>query len=199
MIATLTGRVAEVNGGCCILDVQGVGYEIYLPLPALEEVSQTAGEIKLHTHLHLREDGVQLFGFLNDKEKRIFLKLISVTGIGPKLALSMLSVLPAERLCQAVDSEDCRLLSSVPGIGQKTAQRLVLELRGKLSPRTAVESSPAAAKTAGEAADAVEALVALGYPTASALQAVEAAAAQEGACAAPALIRAALKSMAAKG
>lgn len=195
MIATLTGRVVGVAGGCCLLEVGGVGFEIRVPLPALETLAKAQGEVRLHTHLHFREDGFQLFGFLAPEEKQAFVQLIGVAGVGPKTALSLLSVLSVERIRQAVAAEDHRLLASVPGIGPKTAQRLVLELRGKFSLSTETGGKAAAAAAGGEAADAVEALVALGYPAQSALAAVEAAAADGVERSAPALVRAALKKL----
>ncbi|MGE5597976.1 MAG: Holliday junction branch migration protein RuvA, partial [Bacteroidota bacterium] len=133
--------------------------------------------------------------FLTAEEKQVFERIIGVSGIGPKTALSILSVLAVDRFQQAVEAEDQRLLASVPGVGQKTAQRLILELKGKLSaPRT--RAAPAAAAAGGgETADAVEALVALGYQAAAAIQAVEAAAG-EGSRTAPALVRAALRRLA---
>jgi len=196
MIAALTGRIAEVSGGCCLLDVNGVGFEVQVPLPALEELARAEGQVRLYTYLHLREDAVQLFGFLTPGEKKVFERLIGVTGVGPKTALSILSVLSVERLREAVEGDDYRLLASVPGIGQKTAQRLALELRGKLAPTHTQAKSGTAGKGGGEVADAVEALVALGYPMPAALQAVEAAAAQDGIQTAPALVRGALKRLA---
>ncbi len=196
MIATLTGRIAEVSGGCCLLDVNGVGYEVQVPLPALEELARAEGQVRLHTYLHLREDAVQLFGFLTPGEKKVFERLIGVTGVGPKTALSILSVLSVERLREAVEGDDYRLLASVPGIGQKTAQRLALELRGKLASARIQAKPGTTGKGGGEVADAVEALVALGYPMPAAVQAVEAAAAQDGTQTAPALVRGALKRLA---
>lgn len=194
MIASLTGRVIGVAGGCCFLEVGGVGFEVRVPLPALETLAKAQGEVRLYTYLHLREDGVQLFGFLHPEEKQVFLQLLGVAGVGPKIALSLLSVLSVERIRQAVAAEDHRLLASVPGIGPKTAQRLVFELRGKLAP--AVEAGKAPPPSGrGEMADAVEALVALGYPSSSALAAVEAAAAEGVERTAPALVRAALKKL----
>ena len=196
MIAALTGRVAEAFGGCCLLDVNGVGYEVQVPLPALEELARSEGEVRLYTYLHLREDGVQLFGFQTLEEKRVFERLIGVTGVGPKTALSILSVLSLERLREAVEGDDYRLLASVPGIGQKTAQRLALELRGKLAPARNQTKPGSTGKGGSEVADAVEALVALGYPMPAAMQAVEAAAAQDGLQTASSLVRGALKRLA---
>jgi len=195
LIASLTGKVAEVAGGVCLLEVSGVGYEVRVPLPALEELAQAQGEVRLHTYFHLREDGAQLFGFLHPEEKRIFERIIAVSGIGPKTALSILSVLPVERIRQAVESEDHRLLASVPGVGQKTAQRLVLELRGKLAAYVATQGTGRPG-TGGEMADAVEALVALGYQAAAAMGAVEAAMTEDEGRTAPTLVRAALKRLA---
>ena len=195
MIGILRGRVAEVTGGICLLDVGGVGYEVHVPLPALEELAQAQGEVRLYIHFHLREDLAQLFGFSTLDEKRVFEKIIGVAGIGPKTALSIMSLLPVERFHQAVEAEDYRLLSSVPGIGQKTAQRLVLELRGKLAGISSGTRLPATARQEGEIADAVDALVALGYAAPVAMQAVEAAMAEEAGHTAPALVRAALRRM----
>lgn len=195
MIASLTGKVIGVSGGACLLEVNGVGYEVRIPLPALEDLAQAPGEVRLHTYFHLREDGAQLFGFLTAEEKQVFERIIGVSGIGPKTALSILSVLAVDRFRQAVEAEDQRLLASVPGVGQKTAQRLILELKGKLSAPRARAAPVAAAAGGGETADAVEALVALGYQAAAAIQAVEAAAG-EGSRTAPALVRAALRRLA---
>ncbi|MGE5529817.1 MAG: Holliday junction branch migration protein RuvA [Patescibacteria group bacterium] len=195
MIGALTGRVLEIAGGTCLLDVGGVGYEVQVPLPALEELSRAADQVRLYTHLHLREDGAQLFGFLTQAEKKTFTRLVGVTGIGPKTALSLLSVLSVERIRQAVEAEDHRLLASVPGIGVKTAQRLVLELRGKLG-EAAARPAAGEVRAGTETADAVEALVALGYPSPAAVQAVEAALAEDPARRAPTLVRAALKRLA---
>jgi len=192
MIAALRGKVIAVNPGSCLLDVGGVGYEVHMPLPALAVLIEAREEVTLHTHLHLREDLLQLFGFLDLEEKKVFERLIAVSGIGPKIALSMLSVLSVERIGRAIETDDHRLLASVPGIGQKTAQRLVLELKGKF----AMSRNGASAQTGpanSEMADAVEALIALGYTVQAALQAVESAAAEENVRTASTLIRAALK------
>jgi Holliday junction DNA helicase RuvA len=196
MIATLTGKVSEITGGCCFLDVNGVGYEVRVPLASLEELAGTGGEVKLYTHLHLREDCAQLFGFPTLDEKRVFEKIVGVSGIGPKTALSILSVLTVDRFRQAVAAEDHRLLASVPGIGAKTAQRLVLELQGKLAAPHGEKTNGYAGGSGGEIADAVEALVALGYQMPVALQAVEAAAAENENATVPTLVRSALKRLA---
>lgn len=193
MIGMLTGKVAYVENGACLLEAGGVGYEVLVPTTALAELAQATGEVRLYTHLQVREDGLQLFGFLSPDEKRSFERLIAVSGVGPKTALAILSALSVERLRQAVAAEDFRLLATVPGVGQKTAQRLVLELKGKLAPgRGAGPAAPPGG--AGSAmADAVEALVALGYQGAAAIQAVEAAVAAGEGDTAPALVRASLK------
>ncbi|NLG84406.1 MAG: Holliday junction branch migration protein RuvA [Firmicutes bacterium] len=193
MIASLTGRVAGISGGCCLLEVGGVGFEIRVPLPALATLAEAPGEVKLYTYLYLREDGVQLFGFLHPEEKQVFLQLLGVAGVGPKIALSLLSVLSVDRIRQAVAAEDYRLLASVPGIGPKTAQRLVFELRGKLAPTGEGGKTPS--PVGGEMADAVEALIALGYPSPAATAAVEAAVTEGTERTAPALVRAALKKL----
>lgn len=166
MIAFLTGRVAFKSPTHLTLDVQGVGYEVLIPLStyyALPDLDETAA---LHVHTHLREDAIQLFGFLSPAEKESFLLLTTVSGIGPKLALSVLSSLSIADLISAIRSEDVDKLSSVPGIGKKSAARITLELKEKAGriqapgiPRIAEEQS----ELAGPYEDAWSALVNLGY------------------------------------
>lgn len=134
MIAFLVGIIEEKREDCVLLDVNGVGYELgiskntYLSLP-------TEGEtIKLFTYMSVREDGVALFGFSSRDEKELFLKLTSVSGIGPKVAIGILSGLPLSELVIAIIKQDMRALSSIKGLGKKTAERLCLELKDKLSP-----------------------------------------------------------------
>ncbi|HWF59952.1 MAG TPA: Holliday junction branch migration protein RuvA [Nitrospira sp.] len=166
MIAFLTGRLAFKAPTHLTLDVQGVGYEVHIPLstyyalPNLDEVTA------LNIHTHLREDAIQLFGFLSQNEKESFLLLTSVSGIGPKLALSVLSSLPVTDLVQAIQSEDVEKLATVPGIGKKSAGRIALELKDKVDkihgihpPTTAADAS----ELDGPYEDALSALVNLGY------------------------------------
>ncbi len=166
MIAFLTGRLAFKAPTHLTLDVQGVGYEVHIPLstyyalPNLDEVTA------LNIHTHLREDAIQLFGFLSHSEKELFLLLTTVSGIGPKLALSALSSLPVTELVRAVHAEDIDKLATVPGIGKKSASRIALELKdkvGKIHPATAQVSATEGADTDGPFEDALSALVNLGY------------------------------------
>lgn len=197
MIATLTGKVDSVSGDSCILDVNGVGYQVLMPLPALEKLSRETGIVKIHTHYHQREDGVSLFGFLSSDDKAIFEKIIGVSGVGPKTALTILGVLTAEQFQKAIATEDHRTLTGVSGVGLKTAQRLVLELKGKLV-------RPIGAPTDGETSpnasihlfgDAVDALIALGYPQKEASSAVEAIYKVNKSLTTPELVRQALKNL----
>lgn len=166
MIAFLTGRLAFKAPTHLTLDVQGVGYEVHIPLstyyalPNLDEVTA------LNIHTHLREDAIQLFGFLSHSEKELFLLLTTVSGIGPKLALSALSSLPVTELVRAVQTEDIDKLSTVPGIGKKSAGRIALELKdkvGKIQSATVQVSASEGAGLGGPFEDALSALVNLGY------------------------------------
>jgi Holliday junction DNA helicase RuvA len=166
MIAFLTGRLAFKAPTHLTLDVQGVGYEVQIPLStyyALPNLDETAA---LNIHTHLREDAIQLFGFLSQSEKDSFLLLTSVSGIGPKLALSVLSSLPVADLIQAIRTEDVGKLATVPGIGKKSAGRIALELKDKVNRIQAglVPTSPAGVSGIdGPYEDALSALVNLGY------------------------------------
>lgn len=166
MIAFLTGRLAFKAPTHLTLDVQGVGYEVHIPLstyyalPNLEEVAA------LNIYTHLREDAIQLFGFISRSEKEAFLLLTTVSGIGPKLALGVLSGLPLNELIRAIQSEDVEKLGTIPGIGKKTAARIALELKEKFakihaSLTATMKEEPAV--SAGLYDDALSALVNLGY------------------------------------
>jgi holliday junction DNA helicase RuvA len=166
MIAFLTGRLAFKAPTHLTLDVQGVGYEVHIPLstyyalPNLDEVTA------LNIHTHLREDAIQLFGFLSHSEKELFLLLTTVSGIGPKLALSVLSSLPVTELVRAIQAEDVDKLETVPGIGKKSAGRIALELKdkvGKIQPAAVHASISEASGVEGPLEDALSALVNLGY------------------------------------
>ena len=166
MIASLTGRLAFKAPTHLILDVHGVGYEAYIPLSTYYGLPNLSDNISLAVHTHVREDAIQLFGFLTSQEKDAFVLLTSVSGVGPKLALSILSALPVSDLVSAIQSGDVEKLTTVPGIGHKSASRLVLELKdtvAKLHPGLAPASE---APRQGQDAifdDALSALVNLGY------------------------------------
>jgi len=166
MIAFLTGKLAFKSPTHLTLDVQGVGYEVHIPLstyyalPNLDEVTA------LNIHTHLREDAIQLFGFASPHEKELFLLLTSVSGIGPKLALSVLSSLPVPELLRAIQADDVDKLTTVPGIGKKSAGRVTLELKDKVGKLHTGSAQPAPADAAdhdGLFEDALSALVHLGY------------------------------------
>ncbi len=179
MIAALTGRLAHKAPSHVTLDVHGVGYEVFIPLStfyALPEINESAS---LSVHTHLREDAIQLYGFVTALEKDSFILLTSISGIGPKLALSVLSALNVPDLVSAILAGDVEKLSSVPGIGKKTAARIVLELKDKVE-RLRVTPSPIPQAVSGPSGrlqdDALSALVNLGYKAADVKEAIKRAA-----------------------
>jgi Holliday junction DNA helicase RuvA len=195
MIATLTGKVDSVSGESCIIDVNGVGYRVLMPLSALETLSRETGPVKIYTHFHLREDDASLFGFLTLEDKTIFEKVINVSGIGPKTGLALLGTLGAEQFQEAIRDEDPRRLTGVSGVGLKTAQRLILELKGKLVSIAAKERPGGTGGRGGAFAYTVEALVTLGYPQKEAVAVVEELLAVERNLTTPELVRRALKNL----
>jgi holliday junction DNA helicase RuvA len=132
MIASLTGRLASKHPGGVVIDVQGVGYDVLIPLSTYYRLPDPEQPVSLTIHTHVREDAIQLFGFLTTREKDAFLLLLTVSGIGPKLALSVISTLSIDDLSSAILSDDYAVLASVPGIGKKSAGRLALELKDKI-------------------------------------------------------------------
>jgi holliday junction DNA helicase RuvA len=132
MIASLRGRLLSKRPDGVIVDVGGVGYSVTVPLSTLASLPDETSEVFLYTYTHVREDILQLFGFRVEEEKRIFTTLIGVSGIGPRIALSILSTIPADTFYGLVHAEDVEALCRVPGLGKKTAQRIILELREKL-------------------------------------------------------------------
>lgn len=165
MIGWLQGTLAEKTPTRVILDVQGVGYELAVPLSTFEAVGDVGQAAKLLTYLYVREDALQLYGFSTAKEKRMFLSLLSVSGVGPKLALGILSRASVDDLSSRIASGDVESLTSLPGIGKKTAQRLVMELKDKFGDFqeagvSFVAKSPAETSRKQEA---VLALVSLGF------------------------------------
>jgi holliday junction DNA helicase RuvA len=175
MIAHLRGRLLARHPNQVVVETGGVGYEVAISVPTFSNLPPVGSEVALHIYTHVREDLIALYGFLRPAEKQLFEKLISVSGIGPKLAITALSGMPADELTEAIRSNDLGRLTRVPGIGRKTAERLVLELRDKLPFAGAGEAPVPPAGTAVEE-DVVSALVNLGYPRAAAEKAVSAAA-----------------------
>lgn len=132
MIAQLTGKVVRVASPALILDVNGVGYRVSVPLSVIEKLPEGDAPVTLVTHLIVREDELSLYGFLEERDQQVFELLLTVTGVGPKAALALLSALGGDGLARVVSAEDIRAITKTPGIGPKLAQRLVLELKDKL-------------------------------------------------------------------
>ena len=169
MIAQLSGKLIGKQPNSIIVDVGGVGYEVTIPLSTFYGLADLHSELTLRIHTHVREDALQLFGFATNREKELFQKLISVSGIGPKLAITMLSM-PVVELVPAITNNDLARLTMIPGVGRKTAERVVVELRDKVASMrgTEHEAEPAVSREAqaGPADvrdDTVAALVQLGY------------------------------------
>ena len=180
MISFIRGTAADMTESTVILDTGSIGYEIFMTGTALGQI-HIGEELKVHTYFHVREDAMQLYGFLSKDNLQMFKLLIGVNGVGPKAAMGILSGITADELRFAVLSDDVRTISKAPGIGKKTAQKLILELKDKLKLEDAFELKLAheqekASAGLGGAADgrqeAVEALVALGYSSTDALRAV---------------------------
>ena len=164
MIAQLSGTLAHKMPGEIVVDVGGVGYQIYIPLNVFYSMPEIGAPVSLYIHTHLREDALQLFGFQELSDKQIFLLLNGVAGIGPKLAVNILSGISADELAQAIRDGDQHRLVSIPGVGKKLAERMLVELRDKLA---ALRPQPAESAPADQRPqlmrDAVSALVNLGY------------------------------------
>lgn len=166
MIGRLTGLLAAKTPPQVLLDVSGVGYEVDVPMSTFFNLPGLGERVQLLTHFVVREDAQVLFGFLTAAERDAFRQLVRISGVGPRTALAVLSGLSVADLAQAVSAQDSARLVKVPGIGKKTAERLLLELKGKLGPDLTL---PAAAADSGAGADIVQALVALGYSEREAL------------------------------
>ncbi|HRH80492.1 MAG TPA: Holliday junction branch migration protein RuvA [Thiobacillaceae bacterium] len=162
MIGRLSGRLLEKHPPQILVDVQGVGYELDVPMSTLYHLPAVGEAVTLHTHFVVREDAQLLYGFLTTAERDAFRQLLRISGVGPKLALAVLSGMSVDELAQTVALQDAARLARVPGIGKKTAERLLLELKGKLA--DALPTVAGGAPTpAGIQADALHALLALGY------------------------------------
>jgi Holliday junction DNA helicase RuvA len=160
MIGRLTGVLAEKTPPQVLIDVNGVGYEVDVPMSSFYNLPALGERTTLLTHFIVREDAQQLFGFLTAAERGVFRQLIKISGVGPRMALGLLSGLSVVELTQAVALQQAARLVKVPGIGKKTAERLLLELKGKLAPDL---GQPGAAVTSDAQADIVQALITLGY------------------------------------
>ena len=160
MIGRLHGKLLEKNPPQILIDVSGVGYEVDVPMSTFCNLPEVGGELTLHTHFVVREDAELLYGFATLAERAVFRALIKISGVGPKIALALLSGITVDQLKDAVDRGEPGLHTKVPGIGKKTAERLVLELKGKLA---GTGAATAAVPTSGARADVAAALIALGY------------------------------------
>jgi Holliday junction DNA helicase RuvA len=170
MIGRLSGVIAEKTPPQVVIDVAGVGYEVDVPMSTFFNLGPLGDRAVLLTHLTVREDAHQLFGFLTHEERATFRQLIKISGVGPKMALGLLSGLSVAELAQAVSRQEVGRLTKVPGIGKKTAERLLLELKGKLGPDLALPATVAN----DNQADILQALVALGYSEKDAAAALKA-------------------------
>ncbi len=178
MIAHLRGRLFSKQPGQAIVEAGGVGYDVTISIPTFTALPAEGAEVSLHIHTQVREDLLALYGFLDRNEKRLFERLITVTGVGPKLAVTILSGLNPERTVAAIRAQDHATLTHIPGVGKKLAERLVVELKDKLEDMAA--AAPAAVISAGPAAeDVLSALTNLGYQRPAAQKAIETAVAKD--------------------
>jgi Holliday junction DNA helicase RuvA len=167
MIAHLRGRLLVKHPNQAIVETGGVGYDVTISVPTFSDLPSVGNEIALHIHTHVREDQLALYGFLRPSEKQLFEKLLTVSGIGPKLAITILSGMVADEMVGAIRGNDIARLTRIPGIGKKTAERMVLELRDKLPAATPGEVPETPSLSAVEE-DVLSALVNLGYQRAAA-------------------------------
>lgn len=167
MIASLTGKLQYIGADRCVIDVGGVGYEVFLSTEGLSRLPERGEQLFLHIHTSVREDAIVLFGFAEPAEKEMFLTLKTVSGIGPKLALAVLSGMQIDMLCQAISGEDIKTLTTIQGVGKKTAERICVELKDKVGTILPVAAREAggslSARETSAVTDALSALVNLGY------------------------------------
>jgi Holliday junction DNA helicase RuvA len=162
MIGSLTGIIDDSSFSQCVIDVNGVGYEVEIPLSTFDKLPQPGNKTKLLIHTQVREDAITLFGFATPEERELFRVLINISGIGGKLALNILGAMPVQNFCSAVDSGDVKALSLINGIGKRTAERIIVELKGKL-PESSTPGAAAIANAGANTSDAALALEKLGF------------------------------------
>lgn len=185
MIGYLKGNVGAILDDLLIIDVNGVGYNVYVPINQLAMINGCGDEIKLYTHMTVREDAMTLYGFMSYDDLKLFKLLIGVSGVGPKYALGLLSTFNVSDLRLAILANDAKTISKAPGIGLKSAQKIILELKDKISMEDVIHShnntniSIPSEGMSGDMEDAIDALVALGYSTTDALRAVRNCSAEE--------------------
>ena len=196
MIGQLRGRLAEKRPNQVLVDVGGVGYVVLVPLSTFAALGDLHTEVTLLIHTHVREDALSLYGFVSSREKHLFELLISASGVGPSLALKILSGMSVDELVPAIRGNDLARLTKIPGVGRKTGERMVVELRDKLEAVVVMEAErPAASSPAGVEADVVSALINLGYEARVAEKTVEEARKESGAANFEKLLRAALQAL----
>ena len=171
MIAHLRGKLLAKHPNQAVVETAGVGYDVTISVPTFSDLPALGAEVALHIHTHVREDVIALYGFLRPSEKLLFEKLITVSGIGPKLAITILSGMAADEMVGAIRGNDVARLTRIPGIGKKTAERMVLELRDKL-PEPGPTPTPAMPARGATEDDVLSALINLGYQRAAAEKAL---------------------------
>src|ERR1700687_2286285 len=197
MIGQLRGRLAEKRPNQVLVDVGGVGYLVQVPLSSYAALGELHTEVTLLIHTHVREDALALYGFVSSREKHLFEMLLSASGVGPSLALKILSGMSVDELVPAIRGSDLGRLTQIPGVGRKTAERMVVELKDKLDAVTVEAERPAASSPAGIEADVVSALVNLGYEARAAESAVADARRENGTSNFEKLLRATLQGLSA--
>jgi Holliday junction DNA helicase RuvA len=184
MIAHLSGTLLSKQATSVIVDVAGVGYEVNIPLSTFYDLEETGSPVQLRIYTHVREDALQLYGFKTARERELFLKVISVSGIGPKLGITLLSGMSADELIASIKTNNLARLTLIPGVGRKTAERLIVDLREKMAAMTAAEveeetgvKSDTESVSSGDnvRSDALSALLNLGYQRSSAEKAIDSA------------------------
>ena len=205
MIAHLSGKLLSKQATSVIVDVSGVGYEVTIPLSTFYDLEDLGSTVQLRIYTHVREDALQLYGFKTARERELFLKIISVTGIGPKLGITLLSGMSADEMIASIRTNNLARLTLIPGVGRKTAERLIMELREKVADLSSAqieeefgaksEVSPEAPEDAVRA-DALSALLNLGYQRSGAEKAIDAALKEEGEMTVESVLRRTLKKLA---
>lgn len=205
MIAHLSGTLLSKHATSVILDVGGVGYEVSIPLSTFYELEDAGSEVKLRIYTHVREDALQLYGFRTSRERELFLRLISVSGIGPKLGITLLSGMSADEMIACIRDNNLARLTLIPGVGRKTAERLVVELRDKVGSlalpgeeQTTAAGAPIATLTTEDSirSDALSALLNLGYQRSAAEKAVTASISEGGDLSVESILRSSLRKLA---
>ncbi|MCC6543330.1 MAG: Holliday junction branch migration protein RuvA [Nitrospirae bacterium] len=193
MIAHLRGHLVVKSPQYAVVDVNGVGYKVFIPLTTFTRLPHDNAEIILQTYTHVREDAILLYGFLSAEERDFFITLLTISGVGPKMGLNLLSGSSLSDLLKIVESEDVKRLSMIPGVGKKTAARIILELKEKLPAMSSAEGEPHLDHSIS--ADALSALVNLGYPRAQAYEVIRKVLGQNRDITVELLIREALKTL----